>query len=119
MKDTINQLVKLANEYAAFAKKIRLSRSTHNDLKEGISVYFGESYDTSSVRFRNKVEICLYANKIEFPYNISEEKLQETLDHAEKVLQSWKSECDPKIEKEKNTAKEIEALKNRLAELEK
>lgn len=118
MKNTIDQLVKLATEYSAFAKNIRLSRGAHNDIREGISVYFGESYDTSSVRFRNKVEISLYARKIEFPFNFSEEKLQETLEHAEGVLQSWKTECDPKIEKEKNTAKEIEALKERLAELE-
>lgn len=119
MKNTIDQLVKVANEFADFGRKIHESRDSHNEISEGVYLYFGSSYDTASVRFRNKIEVSLYANKIEMPFNTTEDVLQKTFDHAEGVLFSWKQRCDPKIEKQRNKEKEIQTLKERLQELEK
>jgi len=86
MKNQIEKLIGLANEYHKYAMDNDLPMN-HNYLREyqEISVYLSEGGDTWAVDF-GKIEIRNYSSMIELPFDITEHMLDEIYDDAHQYL---------------------------------
>jgi hypothetical protein len=89
MKQQIEKLIELANEYYEFAvdvklhelkdniHKIRGSRSDHDWCWNGLhtQIYINDGIETWSIQFGD-INISDYSKKIELPYNVNETLLE-------------------------------------------
>jgi len=121
MKEQINRLVELANEYAEFVGrtpiKTHIQMSYGNEYHESVMLYFTSNKEYS-ISFE-KVEISEYSNSITIPLNYTSDDLIRVYNDAKKFLDEKKEEIKEQIKKEKEKERKIEELRKKLEELEK
>jgi len=130
MKEQIEKLIELANDYHTFAMEINLpmnhnyirggNQSNFEWVKEGkvINVYLANEGTTWQVQFDN-VTIINYSKKIELPFDVTEKYLEEIYDDSCDYLHNYLLIDVAKIKlglmKEKH--KEIKKLEQKLKKL--
>jgi hypothetical protein len=130
MKQQIEKLIELANDYHTFAMEVNLPM-THNHIRGGhqqnpawakegklINVYLSDEGRTWQVNF-DKVEITNYAKRVGIPFGSTEESLEEIYNDAYDYLHNYLLVDVAKIKlgvmKEKH--KEIKELERKLKKL--
>jgi hypothetical protein len=130
MKQQIEKLIELANDYHTFAMEVNLPM-THNHIRGGhqqkpewakegklINVYLANEGATWQVEF-DKLKIINYCKDIQIPFASTEESLEETYSDAYDYLHNYLLVDVAKIKlgvmKEKH--KEIKELERKLKKL--
>ena len=130
MKQQIEKLIELANDYHTFAMEVNLPM-THNHIRGGhesnlewrkqgklINVYLANEGTTWQVEF-DKVKIINYCKDVQMPFESTEESLDETYKDAYDYLHNYLLVDVAKIKlgvmKEKH--KEIKELERKLKKL--
>jgi hypothetical protein len=130
MKTQIKKLIELANDYHTFAMEVNLPM-THNHIRGGhqsnpewvkegklINVYLANEGMTWQVQFNN-VSIVNYCKKLELPFDVTEEYLEEVYDDSYDYLHNYLlvEVTNVKLGVMKEKHKEIKELERKLKKL--
>ena len=130
MKQIIEKLIELANDYHTFAMEVNLPM-THNHIRGGhqtnpewskqgslINIYLAGEGRTWQVEFKD-VKIINYLKSVSFPYDSTEDTLEAIYNDAQDYLHNYLLPDVAKVKlavmKEKH--KEIEKLEQQLKKL--
>lgn len=115
MKQQIDKLVELSKEYVEFEDSIGIGKGWNilrgNYGRPDVIKIYMESNNVWAVVFGN-VEVSLYSNMIELPYNFGAIELHEIYEDAKQFLETLKNELEEKRKEEK-----IAELENELKKL--
>lgn len=128
MEEVISNLIQLAQEYKTFFINLKIKQEyTHvrgpyvEDMfskyknGESISIYLNDNYTICSVYF-GRLEIALYKNTIEIPFDTKKEDLNEIYKDHYKFLKNLKTNVVKDFEKylKKEKLERINSLKKEL-----
>ena len=121
MKDTINQLKKLAEECVEFAIFIKQPQS-HTNLCNNIDIYMsngGNEVTFNSKDYRTHVRVTLYSNMLTISLDTSEEFLENVLLESKATFLEFKTSdlSEKLIINNENNSKRIKELQAELETL--